>query len=428
MNRGKEHRRDRATAPTLIVHVSYVFGGAERSLLDFLQHSPHGDRYILALHPATELYMQAVRAGFTVCPLDVRYIGKKNLIRRPLKVLGNLLTGSWRLWRLCRREGVERIYCNTHRSLVYMGLIRFTRRSIVCHCRDNPGSWAERWLLRSMCSDVLAVSRFVADRLRGAKSVRVIPNAIRIPGDLRAEDLRSRYGVPSAALCVGMVGSLLRWKNQLDLLRIASDAVKRRPEMHFFIIGPVVDFPYEKELREFVRQNGLERAVTFTGPVVSGCAVMAGLDVVLHTALGEPFGRVVAEAMALGLPVVAYDSGGPGEWIVSGETGVLVPSDDVREAVSWLLRLGGSPGERRRIGEQAHNFAVRYFDMERYVDQVEESLSVSSDCPPGSRVQERFRFRETAGSRQCARWGHMTGPEGKSRDYGKKGEAYADSI
>ena len=53
----------------------------------------------------------------------------------------------------------------------------------------------------------------------------------------------------------------------------------------------------------------------------------------------EAYGNVVVEALACGVPVVAYDRGGPGELICSGRTGWLVPPDDVAALTEALRRV-----------------------------------------------------------------------------------------
>jgi glycosyltransferase involved in cell wall biosynthesis len=74
----------------------------------------------------------------------------------------------------------------------------------------------------------------------------------------------------------------------------------------------------------------------------------------------EPFGQVVVEGMALGLPVVASGAGGPAEVITDGVDGLLYPPGDVSALASLLRKLADDPGLRRRLGDEGVSTAAKY--------------------------------------------------------------------
>jgi glycosyltransferase involved in cell wall biosynthesis len=104
--------------------------------------------------------------------------------------------------------------------------------------------------------------------------------------------------------------------------------------------------------------------------VADGAAVMRHLDVLVAPSRQEPFGTVLAEAMAAGTPVVATRVGGLAEVVVDGETGRLVTPgrpDELAAAVLDVL------GRRAQMGAAARERARR-FGADAYADRVEAIL------------------------------------------------------
>lgn len=356
---------------TLVLHVSHLFGGAERSLLEILANSCNRDRYVLVLNPETELYEKAVSAGYAVYSADIRYYSKKDLRSNFRQVLKNVSAVSAELRRIGRKEGVSVVYCNTHRSLIYTIPIGRSPCRVVCSCRDGIESLAERWLVRWLSDTVIAVSDYIANQLN-QKNVHVVRNVVAPPKIRTPIDLRERFGLSSESICIGMVGSLTPWKNQKDFLRIAAALIQYRSDLHFFIVGETVDSLYRDELMRFVEQENMRSSVTFTGAVTTAIPWLSAFDLVVHTAINEPFGRVVAEAMYLRRPVIAYDCGGPSEILTHRETGILIRPYDIDAAVQEILALISAPHERTRLGQRAEAYAVKRWNIAEFVRTIEQ--------------------------------------------------------
>jgi glycosyltransferase involved in cell wall biosynthesis len=78
--------------------------------------------------------------------------------------------------------------------------------------------------------------------------------------------------------------------------------------------------------------------------------------------LYEPYGRVIAEAMSFGCPVVATDTEGARDLIRDGETGFIVPIEDAGALADKILHLLANPRVAREIGRAARQFARRTQD------------------------------------------------------------------
>jgi glycosyltransferase involved in cell wall biosynthesis len=85
----------------------------------------------------------------------------------------------------------------------------------------------------------------------------------------------------------------------------------------------------------------------------------------------EPFGAVGLEAMRNGLPVVAFDSGGIGEWLVNGENGFLVPWMHRAQFACRVEELLNDKSLARKLGERGRQFAREKFGFEQYISGLE---------------------------------------------------------
>ena len=92
----------------------------------------------------------------------------------------------------------------------------------------------------------------------------------------------------------------------------------------------------------------------------------------------EAYGNVVVEALACGVPVVAYDRGGPGEIIDSGKTGWLVPPDDIGGLKLAVNRLGEI--DRKNCRRWVENFASQKVFAKRVADWIQAEIEKKDSC------------------------------------------------
>ena len=97
---------------------------------------------------------------------------------------------------------------------------------------------------------------------------------------------------------------------------------------------------------------------------------MAASDLLLVTAVDEPFGRTLIEAMLLGTPVIAADSGGNPEAIEDGRTGFLVAPDDIAGFAARAAELLRDQARWRAIGATAQADARSRFGLERHAQAI----------------------------------------------------------
>jgi glycosyltransferase involved in cell wall biosynthesis len=184
-------------------------------------------------------------------------------------------------------------------------------------------------------------------------------------------------GIGDEQPVVGIVGRLQPWKGQhrfLHALRLLHDSGCRA---HGLIVGGSAHGfspGYEQDLRALIAQLGLDDAVTMAGHVPDARPYVARMDVLVSASEREPFGIVLAEAMAQGVPAVAVSDAGPREIIESGVTGLLVPRPDHMLLSAAMRELLQDEERRRRMAVAARRAAVDRFGVRTMTRELELRL------------------------------------------------------
>jgi glycosyltransferase involved in cell wall biosynthesis len=181
--------------------------------------------------------------------------------------------------------------------------------------------------------------------------------------------VRAALGVPSEAFVVANIGQLVPWKKHTFFLEAAAIIARRVPAAFFAIVGADMfgDHPgYRQELETAARSLGIADRVLFTGYRSDMAELLAGVDLVIHAADREPFGRAIAEAMAAGCPVVAIDACGPAELIRSDVDGILVPPGDTAAIAAAAVRVAADPQLAARLAGTARTRITEAFSMETF--------------------------------------------------------------
>ncbi|MDP2712899.1 MAG: glycosyltransferase family 4 protein [Solirubrobacteraceae bacterium] len=238
-------------------------------------------------------------------------------------------------------------------------------RRTILHVHDIVDRVPRFW---SRAGAVLADSGAVAERLAGLHA-----HVVYCPVEL---DAGGRDGIPAPwstppgdaprRPVVGFVGRIEPRKGPLDLVHAAPQIRAGKPDARIVIVG---DDPYDSA-PEYAAQVRRAEGVEHVSWVPDGAAVMRHLDVLVAPSRQEPFGTVLAEAMAAGTPVVATRVGGLAEVVVDGVTGRLVTPGRPDELAAAVLEV---LADRDRMGAAAREQAQR-FGADAYADRVEQIL------------------------------------------------------
>jgi GT2 family glycosyltransferase/glycosyltransferase involved in cell wall biosynthesis len=354
----------------LFVVYSAAYGGAERILVDIAAETA-GD-VVLACPPGP-LADAARAAGLRVFSLRARRLELRSGVAARARAVADLAGHRRELRRLAGdlQPGVTVLW--GMRSAL-AGLLAppgaappprlATGRVVVTHNDFVPGPVIGRLLLRCCaaadatvvlsraCARDLDPTGVLGDRLT------VVHPAVDVPA--------SAVTTPVQPPVVVLAGALVGWKRPELALEICAAARRTLPELRLRVLGAPIgagDSTLD-QLRTRAAQPDLVGAVDLVGGTSAVADELERATCLLHCADREPFGLVVAEALAAGRPVVVPDAAGPAE-IADPSCGVTYPPGDVKAAAAALVELCSDPERARRMGEAGRRRATVSFGRER---------------------------------------------------------------
>ena len=376
----------------LYVNQTAQVSGAERSLLTLLDGlgtavvsavaCPDGAlAEALAVRTVTHWRIAGTQASFRLHPLHTSR-GLMEIARSSIEVR-----------RIVARQQPDVVHANTTRASLLALLARSrTGPPVLAHIRDwAPDGRFSRFVLGVVArraDAVVANSAYIAAQFEGLpmrRSVQVIHN----PVDLRRFDpnfangslLRRKLGISNTSTTLAVIAQLTPWKGQDDAIRILAQLLASGREVTLLLAGSPkfaasgtrFDNPaYERNLHALAAQLDVADSVHFLGERSDVPELLAATGVLLMPSWREAFGRVAIEGMAMGVPVVATEVGGPAEIIRSGIDGLLLPP---RRAELWARELEpliDDPEGRRRMGASGRARAA-LFSVPAHVNQMLEA-------------------------------------------------------
>lgn len=406
------------TAPrrlrVLVLDHTAVLGGAELALArllvcldDAIDDDIETEVLLFSPGPLADR-LRGAGTRVDVLPLsdDLVRLGRGELLRRPDRMVVatvSVLRYVGALRAEIRRRRPDLVVTNSLKSAVLGGpAARLARVPWVWHLHDRlspdylPGPVATilRRLARVGPRSVVVNSRDSAACLGRQPAGHVVvvypglpvdafrPNTFR-PNTFRQDTRDAPPGPP----VIGMLGRISSTKGQREFLRAAAGVATTHSEVRFEIIGRALfnDQPYADELLALVAALDLGERVELVGWTGDPTAALAELTAVVHASpVPEPFGQVVVEAMAAGVPVIATLAGGVGEILdpdgvvgtvpagtaVRTPYGQLVAPGDVPGLTAALRRVLDHPAEAAELAGRARRLAADRFRIETTAEVV----------------------------------------------------------
>jgi glycosyltransferase involved in cell wall biosynthesis len=284
--------------------------------------------------------------------------------------------------RLIRQNRIDLVYGNNTGSACKNALIaaKIAGVPFIYHIRAMAGTegWRKVRLLR-FADATIAVSAACArsfSRFLGRRLPYVVHNGVTLrptsPDRAAARRRLSEVaGIPADATVMVAVGNVDRRKATEYSVRATVRIVREVPSTFLLVIGRLDRDPeYVRRIRCLVRDLELEghvRILDFRADVLD---LLEGCDLLLHTARDDPHPRVVIEAMAAGLPVVAFPIDGVAETVVDGETGYLAPAGNVTALAEAALQLVRDPALRAEFGKRARSRAAEHYSAQATAGKV----------------------------------------------------------
>jgi glycosyltransferase involved in cell wall biosynthesis len=356
-------------------------GGAQRCLLDLLPAMAALNWSVHLAAPAGPLAEHAAALGATVDPIRC---GPYSSGSKTLADMARFAAEAPRLAReirgLVSRYSADLIYVNGPRLLPAVALAGSGAPRVLFHSHSLLDGLALRLAGRSLArrrAAVVASCRFVAAPLASycaGRAIRVVYNGVRqMPLTTRARDGEFRIGV---------IGRISPEKGQADFLRAARILQSNTPPCRFMVCGaPLFSSPAALRYRADLDALTAGLPVEFAGWTEDVESVLAALDlVVVPSAPVDATPRVILEAFAAGVPVVAFASGGIPEIVEHGVTGFLVEERSPQALAAAIHGLLREPGRLCQVSAKARAKARAEFSLERYRAEMIEAITATAAC------------------------------------------------
>ena len=201
-----------------------------------------------------------------------------------------------------------------------------------------------------------------------AEQIQTLHNRIDIEevqrSQVNREQARAHLGLPDDVWIVANVGRLHPDKDQTTLIKGFAHALPRLPQSSLLVI--LGEGRLESSLRALVQELGIEKNVRFLGQITRARRYFKAFDLFALTSDHEPFGMVLLEAMAAGVPVISSDCGGAPE--VVNDPQCLFPLGDAVALAELMVRVSKEEKtkhyELEPFSDQAA--AKKYFELEKY--------------------------------------------------------------
>lgn len=242
--------------------------------------------------------------------------------------------------------------------------------------------------IAARCSDlILSQNRedmdiAIHERICPPQKIKYLGNGIdlsqfdptRVPASEVARK-RAELGIPPNAKVVGFVGRLAaRRKGFVDFLRAGRQVIARAPDVYLLVVGEPDWGKPDAVQPTIAREYGLAERFIYLGkrPNSELPILYALMDVLVLPSLFEGIPRVVMEASAMKVPVVATDVKGNREAVQHGRNGILVPLGDVEALSVAVLSVITDEGRARQMGEEGRRIALERFDEQIVFSKIRE--------------------------------------------------------
>jgi len=361
----------------LFLNSCVEWGGGEKWTLETaLELDQRGFDVIIASVEESELYQRAVKHGLTTKIVPVR---SSLSVLNPFKM--------WSFIKYLRATEVDTMFLNLSQDLKFgawaadlAGLEQIIyRRGSAIPIKDR---FYTKFLLEDCVTDIIANSKSTKETILkntkewlSADKIEIIYNGIQIEEIEEAAietDIRQEFDIAESTTLIANVGRLSEQKGHCYLVETVQLLARERDDFKVLVVGKG---ELEEEIKAQVKELGLEDYIIFTGFRTDVYSIMKQIDFLLHTALWEGFGFVVAEAMAAGKPVVSTDVSNISEIINDGGTGYLAEAktpEDIAEKTIKMIEH--SKETRKQMGKQGGKIVKDNFSFSAKIEQLIRSF------------------------------------------------------
>jgi glycosyltransferase involved in cell wall biosynthesis len=196
--------------------------------------------------------------------------------------------------------------------------------------------------------------------------------------------IRRELGLAESAVLVVAIGQICLRKGQDVFAEAAARILPMFADSHFLLIGSrhstkPESISFQNSIAARFEQAGLADRYHPLGERDDVPAILAETDYLVHAARQEPFGRVLLEGAAAGVPIIATDVGGTREMLTAGRHAVLVPPNDPQAIADAIAFLASDRQWARQLADAARVHVARQFPIERSARELVNLWRAASD-------------------------------------------------
>ena len=389
-------------------HTGQISGG-ERSLLDLVSGLPDGVSATVAC-PDGPLAGAVRDLGLPVVHFPMTEGSLKLHVWHTARGVLDIARATRSVRHLARRLNADLVHANSIRAgLAGAFATSLGGKPAVVHVHDRlPAGAVSSLALKQIgkrAAAVIANSQYTKasfDHLRPTSAIRVVHGPVDLerfdPGAIDRAEARARLGFESSTFVLAVIAQITPWKGQDDAIRILGLVKRSHPNARLLVVGSPKfvsgatrydNLAYLGQLEHLTHSLGLQDDVVFLGERDDIPELLGGVDLLIHPSWEEPFGLAIIEAMAMQVPVVATEVGGPSEIVRSGEDGLLLPPRKPEAWAAAISNMIGRPDLRAEMARKGRARATGMFGREAHVNAVlavYEELLNASRASPGNRA------------------------------------------
>ena len=381
------------------IHLAYlvhrlITGGAELQMMALAERLiQEGFRVDFVVRAGAGPHDERARAAGA----SIRVIGESSSSETPMATRYARRVGKHTRWiTTARRERYDivdawlnptDVFAALSRPLTRIPVVMSARLDLLPRMRIGPATPVLEAAVNRLTDVVVAnadITAAAATRDHGVPphKVRVIRGGVELPKSFTKAERRRRreaLGATDDHFLIGCVGNFRAMKRQDLLIDAFANLIAEHHQLRLVLVG---DGDLRPQIEQQVKRHGLQGQVLLTGSATDLPPLYDAFDLFVQASNSEALPNVLLEASAAALPIVATAAGGSGELVRDGESGLLVPVDDLDDLVSAMRRAITDAGLRRRMGAAARAVIERDYGMDRfareYADLYREQLAAKA--------------------------------------------------
>jgi lipopolysaccharide heptosyltransferase II len=338
-------------------------GGVERGTVDLAKELVKLGHKAVVVSNGGDLVADIEAAGVIHYNLPVH---RKSII--------NIIQMIPKLAEIIKKEEIDVVHARSRMpAWVAFFACRKTKTAFVTTChgyyKKHPFSFVMGWAKRVIVPSNVIARHMIEDFKVAHDRIRFIPRSV----DLNKFKYLSPDKRTGKTFNVGIIGRLTPIKGHLYFIKAMAKVARGHPKLKIWIVGDAHGSKdaYKEQMRVLVKRLGLEEYTDFLGTQKDVPGILAHLNcLVLATTTQEAFGRVIVEAQACGVPVVATAVGGVIDIIENGHTGLIVPPADPQAMAEAVIKIINDKPLALRLAEEAYKKVQEKYSVGLMVEKT----------------------------------------------------------